>query len=136
VQSSAVFWFASFAWMIRLSVHLQANMLSLHIGQPTEETLASFVTTLTCAWGCPLVVVGVCAVFRVTGHFGYGGKEGCWIADPLQLGLAFGLPIGLSMAVNVILFALTAFNLCKAMDEAGRATTKYNALHCTPSFLC
>ena len=118
------FWLASFAWMVGLSAHLQTTMR--HIGQPGQEGLTSFIPTFICAWGIPLVIVGICGVAHFTGHFTYGGAESCWIADPFHLGLAFGLPIGLSVATNIVLFILTAYSLRKAMNDAGRATPKYN----------
>jgi hypothetical protein len=118
------FWLASFAWMVGLSAHLQANMR--HIRQHNPNSKTRFVTTFVCAWGAPLVIVGVCAILYITGHFSYGGDDYCWIEKPLHLGLAFALPIGLSMATNAFIFVLTACSLRRAMDEAARASAKYN----------
>ncbi|CAH1240436.1 ADGRL2 [Branchiostoma lanceolatum] len=79
------------------------------------------------AWGCPLIIVSICAVleFVETGplkdiEFGYGGKVTCWISKLYPLIFAFFVPLAIIIVANAILFIITVISITRTRSVQGK----------------
>ncbi|XP_019637887.1 PREDICTED: uncharacterized protein LOC109480165 [Branchiostoma belcheri] len=79
------------------------------------------------AWGCPLIIVSICAVLEFVDlgplkdiEFGYGGKVTCWISRLYPLIFAFFVPLAIVIVVNAILFIITVISITRTRSVQGK----------------
>ena len=99
---------SSFTWMTMLAMDLADRFafrpLMLH-GRGSTKKYAIY---LLSGCGIPCIVLLPCLVlhFCKCTTFSYGGP-GCWSADPMSNIVAFGVPVAISLWLNIVLFAIT-----------------------------
>ena len=105
-------WLSAFTWTNVLAFHLSQSLGSgagsmrkrFQVSVPVSKT---FLLYCAYGWGAPLVIVviSVAVDFASDADFQYGTRMSCWITGGIANLLAFGVPVGLTLLVNVAMFA-------------------------------
>ncbi|XP_041471191.1 adhesion G-protein coupled receptor G6-like [Lytechinus variegatus] len=104
-------WLSAFTWTNVLAFHLSQS-LGTRAGSMRKRFVMgskiykTFLLYCAYGWGAPLVVVlvSVAVDFWSNADFQYGTIASCWITGGLANLLAFGVPVGLTLLVNVAMF--------------------------------
>ena len=111
-------WLASFAWMTIIGI----NLFHLFIYRPMtrredrESTRLFRIIFPILGWSLPSIIstICVCLHFVKTDNlfFEYGSISPCWITNPMANLLGFGVPVGISLGINIILYPIIVFKSC------------------------
>ncbi|XP_046370613.2 adhesion G protein-coupled receptor E3-like [Haliotis rufescens] len=116
-----VLWLSSFLWMSLLSIDLARSLRSMSPVSGIQTHNKLFCLYACVGWGIPIILVVTCVVidhFHVWGiSIGYGSDPPCWIANPKASLYVFGLPMALTLAINVTCFILTLISIERTASE-------------------
>ena len=128
-------WLASFSWMTLIA----ANMTYAFAHKPFNSQTGTSGSKLTSAssshilgWGIPFAVVVTCVGFHTAKpariKFQYGGQQGvCWISGVQANLISFGIPVAMSVSVNMVLFIWTIYSLSKQKRESRKLNQRTSA---------
>ncbi|XP_071487080.1 uncharacterized protein [Diadema antillarum] len=100
-------WLSAFSWTNVLAFHLSKSLGSRASSMRKPPFISkTFLLYSAYGWGAPLVVVAVSVIvdFASNADFQYGTHTSCWITGGLANLLAFGVPVGATLLVNVAMF--------------------------------
>ena len=123
------FFLATFAWMTVIGYDLYSTFKSPAMLGLEGRSDKLYIYYVLIAWISPLVVVGPCLVLHFSGNgtFGYGGRLFCWLTSSMSTIIFFGIPLAISLLLNIIFFARTAFVIFVAA-KATQMVRKGNSL--------
>ena len=112
---------AAFIWMNIIAVDTWLAFRPSAAFSRADDEGRSLVLHYLLGWGIPLLLVAVSIVINYTsvdGKFNpeFGGSR-CWYTQRYAMLLYFGLPITLSMIINITLYTWTSINLHKAFKS-------------------
>ncbi|XP_046547639.1 adhesion G-protein coupled receptor G6-like [Haliotis rubra] len=114
-------WLSTFLWMSLLSIDLARSLRSMSPLSGIESHNKLFCLYACVGWGIPFLLVVTCVVidrFHVWGiSIGYGSDHVCWIANPKASLYVFGLPLALTLLINVTCFILTLISIEKTASK-------------------
>ncbi|XP_046547640.1 adhesion G-protein coupled receptor G6-like [Haliotis rubra] len=114
-------WLSTFLWMSLLSIDLARSLRSMSPLSGIESHNKLFCLYACVGWGIPFLLVVTCIVidrFHVWGiSIGYGSDHLCWIANPKASLYVFGLPLALTLLINVTCFILTLISIEKTASK-------------------
>lgn len=116
-------WLVSFFFMSALCFETHQVLTQVHSDPKTKQGTAYY---MLYSLGVPSVIVLVCVVLHNLDLFQYGSSQTCWIIGRLNVALSFGLPVGLILLSNVIIFTITYLRLRKQMDIASKVSNAYS----------
>ena len=116
-------WLVAFLWMNVLAYDVTRTFTTMTTKDAGSRT-ANYRIYLLYSWGFPALAVGVCMTLKYgpEASFDYIDLDTCWLEAGRVLLLAFGIPLALVVAINIVLFIRTAVALRDAMKIASRAT--------------
>ena len=122
------FWLATFTWTTILALILCYKFGLKQIQQTDEGIKASFVLQVF-GWGIPLIIIGLalsthfcdCLLF---GDFAFYDDATCWIRAGFVNWVAFGLPVVISLSINLTSVIITLYKLRKARHFSNRMQQK------------
>ena len=122
------FFLAAFAWMNVLGYDLFSTFNTLALSALKGRNKC-FIRYVSVAWVSPLLVVLPCLFlhFFGNGNFGYGEKYLCWLNGEMSLLVFFGIPLSISISINIVFFTYTAIRICKAAKDS-QMVRKANSL--------
>ncbi len=116
---------ASFTWMSVIAKDTWFTFKSSNAFSKVNETEAIWKYSLI-AWGLPIVIMIVPIYFnhadiddRFKPHF---GGDRCWYTERYAMLVFFGIPIAISILLNIILYISTSHNLHKAFKSSIQAS--------------
>ena len=123
------FFLAAFAWMNVLGYDLVSTFNTLALSALKGRKNKCYVRYVLVAWVSPLLVVLPCLFlhFFGNGNFGYGEKYICWLNGEMSLLVFFGIPLSISISINIVFFTYTAIRICKAAKDS-QMVRKANSL--------
>ena len=111
-------WLASFTWMTIIGI----NLFDLFIYRPIIQSKVREAAWLfrivlpILGWGLPSILVAICICLHFTKSdnffFEYGSSSPCWIINSTANLLGFGIPIGISLGINIVLYLIIVFKSC------------------------
>ena len=101
-----------FVWTNLLSFNICKgfyNVSKMIIADPNERLWGRLAAYVVIGWVPSFLVllITVAVNFAQPGTVGYGMNGRCWITEPIALGIAFILPLALSLFFNIILFIIS-----------------------------
>ncbi|KAK6173136.1 hypothetical protein SNE40_016651 [Patella caerulea] len=115
-------WLSAFSWMSCQSINMFLTFQSSNI----QNTRNAFKKYLLVCLLIPLTIIVVCFVMdTIAGdhmHVRYGLISCSWMADTNGYIFAFFIPVGLSLVVNSVCFALTLYSIEKTMTMSQKIT--------------
>ena len=123
------FFLATFAWMSVIGYDMYSTFKSPTLSGLEDRSDKLYIYYVLIAWISPLVVVGPCLVLHFSGDgtFGYGGHLFCWLTNSMSIIIFFGIPLAISLLLNILFFARTAFVIFVAA-KATQMVRKGNSL--------
>ena len=111
-----------FVWTNLLSFNICKgfyNVSKMIIADPNERLWGRLAAYVVIGWAPSLLVllITVAVNFAQPGTVGYGMNGRCWITEPIALGIAFILPLALSLFFNIILFIISLSLLLQSMHN-------------------
>lgn len=104
-------WLCTAMWMLVQAINLHAMIITV-LNLNMSKRLRVYCVA---AFGLPLVVVGV--VLAAAGPDAFGGRDLCWINDSAALIAGFLAPLGLILAINLVLFLLLFHKIQSALHN-------------------
>ena len=119
-------WLASFSWMTLIAADRTYAFAYKPFNSQSGVSAFKIMPTRSfhvLGWGIPFVIVATCVVFHIAKpariKFQYDDQQGvCWISEIRANLIAFGIPVALSVSVNLVLFMWTVYGLCKRRSES------------------
>ncbi len=116
---------ASFAWMSVIAIDTWLTFKSSNAFSKVDETEAIWKYSLI-AWGLPLLIMAVSIAFNhadINDRFkpNFGGDR-CWYTERHAMLVFFGIPIAISILLNIVLYISTSHNLHKAFKSSIHAS--------------
>ncbi len=126
-------WLSVFSWMFVMISDLSSTFVKMSLTTPGSKNIKKFILYCLIGWVFPILIVGPCVAFSITEYlpFQYGNDTSCWISGFWPLLGAFGIPILISVTLNLILFIRGAVYLratMKIAEHAKAAKSKYDQL--------
>ncbi|ELT96521.1 hypothetical protein CAPTEDRAFT_143019 [Capitella teleta] len=115
-------WLASFSWTAIFSW----DIFDTFVRENTVPGRGKLWTGYVIEWGLPALTVAICDILHYFHLFQYDGEYGCWISDPLQLGLSFGLPVAGIVLFNIILYSIVVSKISRTMWMSQNAGQTYS----------
>ena len=118
------FWLAAFTWMTLISA-VMINTFVVNRAKPIRKSKMAYSVVLLTGWSTPLLIVLVllslqfcklCSFDIVI----YDGVSTCWLATPSINLYAFGIPVMISLTINVILLSILMISLRKARKTSNK----------------
>ena len=124
---------ASFTWMNVIAVDTWIAFRSSAAFIRPEEKIKSLWRHVLIGWGFPLVFVAIAigveySDAKITYRPNFGGLR-CWFTQRIALLTYFGLPIAISIMLNICFYLLTSLNLRKAFKDKKSRKTQQNEQH-------
>lgn len=121
-------WLSTFCWMNMCSFHM-FRVFSTFNGKDIKfNEVRRFLTYILYSYLSPIPVIVITAVANYltsSDHsIGYGGAI-CYMNNPLTIGLAFALPLGLILVANVFFLAYTIFTI-QRIPKINKSSRKQN----------
>ena len=115
--SSHFFWLCAFNWMIIMAVNMSYALVwqPYQRSEDREDTLLYRYLFPSIGWGLPSVIIILCTALHISGTFGfeYGNGSPCWISGYEANLIAFGVPVGLSLATNILCYIACVITVCR-----------------------
>ena len=111
-------WLASFTWMTIIGMNLFHLLVIRPLTRPDErESTRLFrIVIPIVGWAFPSIPVAICICLHFMKvdslFFEYGSSSPCWITNPMANLLSFGVPIGISLLINISLYLIIVFKSC------------------------
>ncbi len=125
------FWLATFTWTSigACVLFVQFAMEGIHSHSAVSKSPKRVVALQFVGWGIPLSLESVLSALHfLTSSSSLEGMlysgETCWLVAGLASLLAFGIPVGISLSVNIVLIAITLVKLHKARMRSIRLQNK------------
>ena len=123
------FWLAAFTFMTLIST-IMINTFVVNPTKPLSKNITAFCTALLFGWGIPFLIIllllflHLCDSCFTSDIVVYAGDSSCWLASPTINLYAFGVPVVLSVTVNLVLIAITLISLRRARQASNRLQQK------------
>ncbi|PIK49912.1 putative EGF-like module-containing mucin-like hormone receptor-like 3 [Apostichopus japonicus] len=111
------FWLTAFSTTSVLGVTM-VQTFSIGNAATRNESLSTrsiYVLLISC-FGLPVAISGALYLLYLIDNephrITYGSSVGCWIGGPKVNLYAFGIPVGISLAMNLICFAMVSVSIC------------------------
>ena len=116
------FFLVSFTWMSILGYDLCSTFTSPAASSSAGRSGRLFILYVVIAWGLPLLVVVPCLFLHFCGNgdYGYGEHYFCWLINTRSILFFFGIPLMVSILVNICFFTRTAVAIFSAAKESNR----------------
>ncbi len=117
---------AAFVWMNIIAADTWLVFRPSSAFSRADEEGKSLIVHMLLGWGIPALLVAVPIVMNfvdgVNEHFrpDFGGPR-CWFTERYAMLVYFGVPIALSLLLNIFLYVHTSVNLHKALKNAALA---------------
>ena len=117
------FWLAAFTWMTLISV-IMMDAFVVNRTKPIRKSNKAYSVFLLTGWCTPLLIVLLllflqfCKSCSYSDIIIYNGDSTCWLATPTINLYAFGVPVVLSLTINLTLITTTLVSLCKARKQS------------------
>ena len=113
---------AAFIWMNVIAVDTWLVFKPSAAFSRADEQEKSLLVHIICGWGIPILLVAVSIAINysdVDERFvpKFGGSR-CWYTQRYAMLLYFGVPIALSIILNIFLYISTSYNLHKAFQNS------------------
>ena len=113
---------AAFIWMNIIAMDTWLVFRPSASFSRADDEEKSLLIHIICGWGIPLLLVAApigMNIAEVNGKFmpEFGGSR-CWYTQRYAMLLYFGVPIALSILLNIFLYISTSYNLHKAFRNA------------------
>ena len=124
---------ASFTWMNVIAVDTWFAFRPSAAFVRPEEKVKSLWRHVLIGWGFPLVFVAIAigvdySNVKITYRPNFGGLR-CWFTQRIALLTYFGLPIAISIILNICFYILTSLNLRRAFKDKKSRKTQENEQH-------
>ena len=124
---------ASFTWMNVIAVNTWFAFRPSAAFIRPEEKVKSLWRHVLIGWGFPLVFVAIAigvdySNVKITYRPNFGGLR-CWFTQRIALLTYFGLPIAISIILNICFYILTSLNLRRAFKDKKSRKTQENEQH-------
>lgn len=124
------FWLAVFFWKNMAAYHMYVVFVK-PFQHTTDNQIHSLLKYSLYGYGAPGVTVGSYTLIRSllsgSGEIGYGDKS-CFLSRPIDIGLAFVLPVGIVLVTNVFFFG-RAVQEIKKMSDMEKNMNRLNSHH-------
>ena len=123
------FWLAAFTWMTSISIIL-IDVFVVNRTKLIRKNKTAICAVLFAGWGTPLLIILLllllhfCKSCFSSDIIIYDGDSTCWLATPTINLYAFGVPVVLSLTINLVLIILTLVSLHKARQTSNRLQQK------------
>ena len=123
------FWLAAFTWMTLIST-IMIDTFVFNPAKPLRKSTAEFFLLLLAGWGTPFLIILLllflhfCESCFTSDITIYDGDSTCWLATPMINLYAFGIPVVLSLTINLILITITLLSLHTARLASNRLQQK------------
>ncbi|XP_054752952.2 uncharacterized protein LOC129258746 [Lytechinus pictus] len=109
-------WLVAFALTFSLAYDLNRTFGSKTISRTSENGSKILLMYLSNSFGTPLLVVIPCLIIQIQKRETviYGRDGICWLSGYVPLMLSFGVPVAITLCLNMVLFAHTVFSIFKA----------------------
>ncbi|XP_041477520.1 uncharacterized protein LOC121425508 [Lytechinus variegatus] len=109
-------WLVAFALTFSLAYDLNRTFGSKTISRRSENGSKILFMYLSNSFGTPLLVVIPCLIIQIQKRETviYGRDGICWLSGYVPLMLSFGVPVAITLCLNMVLFAHTVFSIFKA----------------------
>ena len=126
------FFLVTFTWMIVLGYDLCSTFTSLPASTLVGRSGRLYIRYVVIAWALPLLVIlpSLFLHFYSEGDYGYGEHYFCWLKNTRSIIFFFGIPLVVSILVNIGLFTRTAVAIYSAAKESN-LVRKNNSLELT-----
>ena len=121
---------AAFIWINIIAVDILLGFRPSAAFSHSDEEQWSLTVYYVVGWGIPLLLVGLSLGMNYS-DIGerfrpeFGGSR-CWYMQRYAMLVYFGVPIALSIILNIILFIYTSINLNKALNTSATSQTFYH----------
>ena len=113
-------WLGAFSWMTVIALNL------LHIFRGSLQRVEEWEVSHFCRYvapafgfGAPFIIVVISLFLHFThAEFAYGAESPCWISDSVCNFWAFGVPVGIFLAVNTGLFTVIVVLVFKSQRRS------------------
>ena len=119
------FWLAAFTWMTSISA-VMLDTFVVNRTKPIRKSIKAYTVILLTGWGTPLFIILVllflqfCELCSPSGIAIYDGVPTCWLATPSINLYAFGIPVMISLAINMVLMSILMVSLRKARETSNK----------------
>ncbi len=125
---------AAFVWMNVIAVDTWLVFRPSSAFSRAEEEGRPLIIHLILGWGIPLLLVALPTAINYTNAFyrfhpNFGGIR-CWYTQRYAMLVYFGIPVGMSILLNTILYIYTALSLYRSF-QTSVLTTKTEGRHFT-----
>ncbi|XP_072028368.1 uncharacterized protein [Amphiura filiformis] len=118
-------WLSAFIWMSIIAVNLfdtfvYNQLLTLQARQEKESSFIYRYLIPFSGWGTALIIVIICTFLHIYGSqdsFNYATTSPCWIPRSRDNLLAFGVPVGIALSLNLTLFVITVISLYQMRSQ-------------------
>ncbi len=122
-------WLSAFSWMTVIAINL-LHIFSCGASRRNKEweagTFCRYIAPAV-GFGVPLVVVVTSISFHFTySSFAYGVNSPCWISDSVGNIFAFGVPAGIFLVTNLIIFSATVVLACRSQRRSRQLRQRKN----------
>ncbi|XP_071963303.1 uncharacterized protein [Antedon mediterranea] len=125
-------WLVAFLWMNSMAIDLFRIFRAIKLTiKDSDRDRVVFRRYMLYSWCSPVVIVCILLGVHFSDvadhsvfHFKYGDESVCWIRDEFATLVVFGIPIGLVIIVNFILFVCTIYGIRKAKHSSTRIQNK------------
>ena len=123
------FWLAAFTWMTLIST-IMMDTFVINPTKPLRKSITAFTVALFTGWGIPFLIILLLLILHFcescfTSNINiYDGDSTCWLATPTINLYAFGVPVVLSLSLNLVLLTITLISLRGARQASNRLQQK------------
>ena len=123
------FWLAAFTWMTLISI-IMIDAFVVNSTKPILKSIKAYLVFVLTGWCMPLLIVlsllilQFCKSCSYSDIIIYSGDTTCWLAAPTINLYAFGVPVVLSLTINLILITITLTSLRTARKTSNLLQNK------------